>query len=52
MKTTEQKIVIVTGANNGIGYESAKAIAKKDHTLIMACRDLIKGEKTERIVGM
>jgi len=29
----EHKVAIVTGANNGIGYESAKAIAKKDHNL-------------------
>jgi len=38
------KIVIVTGANSGIGYEAARAIARKGARVIMACRSLEKGE--------
>ena len=38
------KIVIVTGANSGIGFETARALAKKNATVIMACRDAIKGK--------
>jgi NAD(P)-dependent dehydrogenase (short-subunit alcohol dehydrogenase family) len=38
------KIVIVTGANSGIGYEAARALALKGATVIMACRSLEKGE--------
>ena len=39
------KTVIVTGANSGIGYEAARALAFKGATVIMACRSLEKGEK-------
>jgi NAD(P)-dependent dehydrogenase (short-subunit alcohol dehydrogenase family) len=38
------KIVIVTGANAGLGYETALALAKKEATVIMACRNLRKAE--------
>ena len=38
------KIAIVTGANSGIGYEAARALALKGATTIMACRNLEKGE--------
>ncbi len=38
------KIVIITGANSGIGYEAARALAAKRATVIMACRNLEKGE--------
>lgn len=49
--TTEQipdltdKIVIVTGANSGIGYETAKALAEKNAEVIMACRNLDKANR-------
>lgn len=38
----EGKIAIVTGANTGLGFETAKALAKKGAHVIMACRDLRK----------
>ena len=37
------KVIIVTGANSGIGYEAARALALHGATVIMACRDLEKG---------
>lgn len=47
------KNVIITGANSGLGFESAKKIAKasEDFRLILACRSLEKaGQARERIV--
>src|SRR5512138_3842331 len=38
-----QRVIIITGANRGIGYETARALAKnQNHLIIMACRNLEK----------
>lgn len=34
------KVVIVTGANSGIGYEIAKEMAAREAQVVMACRNL------------
>ncbi len=34
------KIAIVTGANSGIGFETARVLAQRGATVIMACRNL------------
>ena len=39
------KIVIVTGANSGIGYEAAREITRKGAEVIIASRDPIKAER-------
>ena len=38
------KVAIVTGANSGIGYETAKALADKGAQVIMACRSVEKAK--------
>jgi NAD(P)-dependent dehydrogenase (short-subunit alcohol dehydrogenase family) len=38
------KVAIVTGANSGIGYDTARELAKKNATVIMACRNTEKGQ--------
>ena len=38
------KVIIVTGANCGIGFETAKEFARKCAHTILACRNLEKGE--------
>ena len=41
------KVVIVTGANSGLGLASTKAFAAKGATVIMACRNMSKAEKAK-----
>ncbi len=38
------KTVILTGANSGIGFEASKVLASKGATLIWACRNLSKAK--------
>ena len=38
------KVIIVTGANSGIGFEAAKAFARKGAQTILACRSMDKAE--------
>ena len=38
------RIAVVTGANSGLGYHTARALALKGSRVIMACRSLEKGE--------
>lgn len=42
------KIAIVTGANSGVGYETAKGLASKGAKVIMACRNLEKAESARQ----
>lgn len=39
------RVAIVTGANVGLGYESALALARKGAQVVMASRDQAKGQK-------
>jgi NAD(P)-dependent dehydrogenase (short-subunit alcohol dehydrogenase family) len=44
------RIAIVTGSNSGIGFETARVLAAKGATVIMACRNLDKANpKAEEI---
>ena len=38
------KRVLVTGANSGIGYHTALELARRGASVVMACRDLRRGE--------
>lgn len=44
------RICIVTGANTGIGLETAVELAARGAYVIMACRDVERGEQARRIV--
>lgn len=39
------KTYIVTGANTGLGFETTKALVKRDATVIMACRSIERADK-------
>ncbi len=41
------RIAVVTGANNGIGFETTKALANYGFKVIMACRSKVKAEKAK-----
>jgi NAD(P)-dependent dehydrogenase (short-subunit alcohol dehydrogenase family) len=45
------KVIIVTGGNSGLGYESVKAFTEKGAEVILAARDIVKGEKAKKEIG-
>ena len=42
------RTIVITGANSGLGYESALALAGKGAHVVLACRDQKKGADAER----
>ncbi|XP_066530490.1 retinol-DH_like_SDR_c domain-containing protein [Hoplias malabaricus] len=46
------KTVVITGANTGIGKETARDMAKRGARVVMACRDLTRAEKSAAEIRM
>jgi len=44
MPSQEGKVAVVTGANSGLGFNTTRELAIKGAKVIMACRNLEKGE--------
>jgi NAD(P)-dependent dehydrogenase (short-subunit alcohol dehydrogenase family) len=42
--SNHRPLCLVTGANSGIGFETARGLARRDTRVILACRDRAKGE--------
>lgn len=41
------KNIIVTGGNNGLGYQAVKALSDRNAQVVMACRNISKGNKAK-----
>ena len=49
--TKDQLIALVTGANQGVGYQIAKALAANGYTVYVGSRNLGNGEKAAAEIG-
>lgn len=48
IKSQEGKIFLITGANSGLGYETSKFLLERGATVIMCCKNLLKGKKAKK----
>jgi NAD(P)-dependent dehydrogenase (short-subunit alcohol dehydrogenase family) len=46
----KDEVCLITGANRGIGFEVARALAKRGATVVLLCRDGAKGEAARRAI--
>lgn len=44
MSSAKKKVALITGANKGLGLETARQLGKQGITVLMGARDLAKGE--------
>lgn len=51
MQANEKKVALVSGANTGVGYEVAKALADHGYTVYVGSRNLEKGETAAVEIG-
>eukprot|EP00980_Cylindrotheca_fusiformis_P025527 scaffold13987_cov132-Cylindrotheca_fusiformis.AAC.4 len=51
-KDLSDQVVIITGANSGIGFETAKQLASQKATVILACRSESKAKQALEDLAM
>jgi len=51
MQTNKNKVALVSGANTGVGFQIAKALAENGYTVYVGARDLQKGESAAVKIG-
>jgi len=44
-ESVEKRVVVVTGANTGLGKATTKILVEKGATVVLACRNLVEGQK-------
>ncbi len=44
----DEKLVVITGANSGIGKETTAELARRGATVIMACRSIERAEEARK----
>ena len=52
MSNPNDRIIIVTGANAGIGRETTHALAKLGHTVVMVCRNQTQGAAVRQQIAI
>lgn len=52
METENKRIALVTGANQGIGYQVAKELAESGMTVLVGSRDKKRGETAAKEIGL
>lgn len=50
IKDCDNKVIVITGANSGLGFESMKVLASKNAHIIMACRSFERANKAREKV--
>ena len=50
-KDLKDQVIIVTGANSGVGLETSKQLAHQGAIVILACRNAVRGEEAVKKVG-
>lgn len=47
MSVQEQKVILITGANKGIGFETARQLGLQGHTIFVGARNMERGTEAE-----
>lgn len=51
MNTNEKKVALVSGANTGVGFQIARALAENGYVVYVGARDITKGEAAAAEMG-